>query len=104
MSVAHFAHRLEITRNRQQCAGRRAPHGLGDEPDDALFAAGADRRLELGREALAVRFVALAVVAVPVRVAGRDVLHVDQQRRELRASPCIAADSADKGYGWYEWI
>ncbi len=55
-------------------------------------AALADRRVELAREPRAVGFGALAGALVAVRVARRDVLHVDQERRELSPPPRVAAD------------
>ena len=90
--VADLAHRLEIAGDGQQRARRRAADGLGDERDHAPFAARADRRVELGGEPCAVGRVALVVAPIAVRVARCDVLHVDQQRRELLPSPGVAAD------------
>src|SRR5207244_3404949 len=74
-----------------QCARVRATDGLRDECDYALCAARANGRVELAGEAHAIRFRALVSVLVAIGVARRDMLDVDQKRRELAPPPRVAA-------------
>ncbi len=91
VAIADLAHGAEVPGHRGQHAGGRAAHGLRDERDHAIGAGRDDGRVELGGEAASVRLGRLAFAEVAVRIAGRDVRDVDQQRRELAPAPLVAA-------------
>ncbi|MNY09220.1 hypothetical protein D3C86_1421260 [compost metagenome] len=91
VAVAHLAHAAEIAGHRRDGAGCGAHHRFGHEGHHGVGSQALEGLLELLRQAFAVLLGAFVVALVAVGVAGRDVLHLDQQRRELRAAPGVAA-------------
>ena len=91
VAVAQLADAAQVARHRRQRAGGRADHRLGDKSDHVGAADTLDRVGQLAHEAFAVRLRRFVVAPVAIFVAWRDVRDVDQQRRELRAPPRVAA-------------
>lgn len=91
VAVAHFAHAAEVAGYRRNRARGGADHGFGHERHDRAGAQPFECLLQFLGQAFAVLLGAFAVALVAVGIAGRDVLHLDQQRRELRAAPGVAA-------------
>ncbi len=92
VAIAQLAHAAEVARHRRQRARGGTCDGLGDERDHVAGAQALDLRFQLGHQAPAVGLGRLVDAAVAVFVARRHVRDVDQQRRELRAPPGVAAD------------
>src|SRR4030095_9412929 len=90
--VADFAHTLEVSRWRGQCAAGCATDGLCNECNHVFAADALDCRLQLLRETFTVLFGRFALALVAIRISRCDVLDVDQQRRELSTAPLISAD------------
>ena len=91
MPVADLADALEVARNGGHGPGGGPDHGFGDEGHDRLWAKALDLGLQLVGGTLAVGLLALALRALAVFVAGRDVGGFRQKRRELGAPPRVAA-------------
>ncbi len=90
--VADLADALEVAVDRRDGARRGAADRLGDEGDHCLGPQLLDLGLELPGEALAVLARRLVRAPPAILEAGRDVVRLDQQRRELLAPPFVAAD------------
>ncbi len=90
--VADFAHALEVSRRWCQCAAGGTADGFRDECDDVFAADALDRSCKLLRQPLTVLLGRFAVALVAIRVSRRNMLDVDQQRRELPPAPLVAAD------------
>ncbi len=87
----NLANATEVAGGRRHGAGGGADHRLGDEGHHRLGAETLDLGLQRVGGAAAVGFRALVVALVPVGVAGLDVADVEEQRRELRPPPFVAA-------------
>ena len=92
VTIAEVANPSEVAGHRRHRAERRAGDGFGDERDDVVSAETRDLAVELVSKPHAVLLGRLAVAHAAIRVAGRNVRDVDQQRREWRAPPRISAD------------
>ncbi len=97
MAVADLAHPLEVAGHRRHRAQGGANHRLGDKRHDVLAAKLVDLRFELLREPLAISFRRLIGSALAILVNRRDVMRLDQQRREGFALPGAAADRERAG-------
>src|SRR5262249_58016358 len=89
---ADFAHALEITGHRWDCTHCRANDCLRDEGDDVTSTDFADLAVELPRQALPILVRAFVPTALAILVDWRDVMRLDQQRREWFALPFAAAN------------
>src|SRR5690606_4309097 len=92
VAVAYLAHAPEVAGNGREHAGGRAADGLGHERDDLVRPDTANGVVEPLRETLAILLRALPWCPVPIRVAWRHVIDVDQQWRELGPAPGVATD------------
>src|SRR5262249_13059883 len=92
VAVADFSPALEIARHRRDRAHGRADDGLRDEGDDVVSTDFADFAFELPRQALPILVRAFVRTALAILVDWRDVMRLDQQRREWLALPFAAAD------------
>ncbi len=92
VAVADLADALEVALDRRNRAAGRPADRLRHERDHGLRAQLLDLVLELLSEPLAVPARRLAGLAAPILEAGRDMMGLDQQRRELLAAPFVAAD------------
>src|SRR4030095_14116984 len=90
--ITDLAYAPEVERRRHQAAAGRATHRLRDDGAHIGAADSLDRRLQLGREARTVLLRGFAVALIAVSIGRRDMLGVDQQRRELATTPRVAAD------------
>src|SRR5262249_21309972 len=82
----------EIPRHGGNGPHSRARDRLRDRPAHPAAARLEDRLLELIRHAYPVLLLALAFLAIAIRIARRDVPGADQQRPELGAAPGVAAN------------
>src|SRR5205814_1837558 len=92
VAIADFAYAPKVAGRRGHRAGGGAHDCLRDERDYALRTQLQQFRLELIGGAAPVFFGAFLRIAVAIFVARIDVVTLDQDRRELLAPPCIAAD------------
>ena len=90
--VAQLAHATEVARRRSQAATGSAADGLGDEGEDIFATHALDGVAQSLHQPCAVLLGRLALALVTVGIGRRDVLDVDQQRRELPAPPLVAAN------------
>ena len=92
VAVADLAHALEVAFDRGNASGRRAPDRFGHEGHDGIRAELLDLVFEFLGQPLAVLRRRLVGPPPAILEARRDMMHVDQQRRELLAPPFVAAD------------
>ncbi len=92
VAVAQLAHPAHVPRRRGERTRRGAADGFRDEGDHILATQAVDRIGEFAHQALAVLDIAFAGQAVTILVGRRYVFDIDQQGRELCASPRVATD------------
>ena len=91
VAVANLADALEVAFGRRHGAGGGADHRLGDEGHHRVGAELVDLGFERARGALGIGLLRLARLLEAIGEAGIDVMRLDQQRREGRAPPFVAA-------------
>ena len=92
VAVAHRADAAEVISHRRHRTGRGTDHRLGDKRGDVFRTQLDNLRVQFICQALHVLPVGLAVEALAVSEARRDVMRGHQQRQEGLPAPCVAAN------------
>ena len=92
MAVAHLAHGFEVARHGREHTGGCAAHGFSHKGDHAAFAVRGHGAIQLVGQSRNVGSITLALGLLPVRITGRDMGGINQNRSKRRTAPSVAAN------------